>query len=72
MAEDEEERIRRRAHAIWEEEGRPEGRQEEHWRRARRELASGSGPREEAAAEDAEAAPGKSLGEIARGEHQGP
>lgn len=30
--------IRRRAHAIWEAEGRPEGLQDEHWRRARDEL----------------------------------
>jgi hypothetical protein len=33
-----EERIRRRAHAIWEREGRPEGRHEEHWAQARREV----------------------------------
>ena len=30
--------ISRRAQAIWEEEGRPEGRAEEHWIRAEREL----------------------------------
>src|SRR5438477_4337308 len=30
--------ISRRAHAIWEEEGRPEGKAEEHWMRAVREL----------------------------------
>ena len=30
--------ILRRAQAIWEEEGRPEGRAEEHWIRAEREL----------------------------------
>ena len=34
--EDPEARIRERAHALWEEEGRPEGRAEEHWERARR------------------------------------
>ena len=33
-----EERIRRRAHAIWERKGRPEGRQQEHWAQARREI----------------------------------
>lgn len=38
MASDIEERIRARAHAIWEEEGRPEGRAEEHWARATREV----------------------------------
>ena len=38
-----EERIRRRAHEIWEREGRPEGRHEEHWARARREVESEEG-----------------------------
>ncbi len=33
-----EDEIRQRAHAIWEQEGRPEGRQEEHWHRASTEL----------------------------------
>jgi hypothetical protein len=28
------ERIRRRAHEIWEREGRPEGRDQEHWAQA--------------------------------------
>ena len=32
------EAIRARAHAIWVEEGRPHGRDEDHWHRARREL----------------------------------
>ncbi len=43
-----EERIRRRAHEIWEREGRPAGRQEEHCARARREVEAeedGSPPR---------------------------
>lgn len=31
---DREERIRRRAHEIWEREGRPEGREREHWDQA--------------------------------------
>lgn len=30
--------IRQRAHEIWEREGRPEGRQEEHWQRAVEEI----------------------------------
>jgi hypothetical protein len=30
--------IRKRAHEIWEEEGRPEGRHDEHWRRAREDI----------------------------------
>ncbi len=33
-----EERIRRRAHEIWEGEGRPEGRDGEHWAQASREI----------------------------------
>ena len=31
-------RIRERAHAIWEREGRPEGKHDEHWRRAVEEI----------------------------------
>jgi Protein of unknown function (DUF2934) len=33
------ERIRERAHQIWEREGRPEGRELEHWRQAEQEIA---------------------------------
>jgi hypothetical protein len=33
-----EQRIRDRAHQIWEEEGRPEGCDQEHWARAEREI----------------------------------
>lgn len=45
---DKEERIRRRAHAIWESEGRPFGEEARHWEQARREIeesetAEGSG-----------------------------
>jgi len=36
---DEETRIRERAYAIWEREGRPEGRHGEHWDQACQELA---------------------------------
>ena len=47
MDEERETRIRERAHEIWEREGRPEGAQEEHWRRACEEIdaedQSGSG-----------------------------
>lgn len=35
-----ESRIRLRAYRIWEEEGRPEGCDVEHWRRAEREITS--------------------------------
>ncbi|AJD44640.1 DUF2934 domain-containing protein [Rhizobium sp. SEMIA 4085] len=33
-----EDEVRRRAHAIWEREGRPEGRQEDHWIQAKGEI----------------------------------
>jgi hypothetical protein len=39
MVMDRDMRIRRRAHEIWEREGRPEGRAEAHWMRAEREVA---------------------------------
>jgi len=38
MSEQQEDRIRERAYQIWEEEGRPEGDQEKHWRRAEAEF----------------------------------
>jgi hypothetical protein len=41
---DRQDRIRRRAYQIWEEEGWPEGRQVEHWTRAEREAAESAGP----------------------------
>jgi hypothetical protein len=39
MAEDLEDRIRKRAHQIWDREGRPEGRAEDHWKLASEEIA---------------------------------
>ncbi len=38
MPDDREARIRERAHAIWEEEGRPVGKEREHWERAAKEV----------------------------------
>lgn len=35
---DREEQIRQRAHQLWEQEGRPEGREAEHWEQAAREF----------------------------------
>jgi hypothetical protein len=32
------EQVRQRAYALWEEEGRPEGREQDHWQRAEEEL----------------------------------
>jgi len=37
-ASEKEERVRRRAYRIWEEEGRPNGKDKKHWERARREI----------------------------------
>jgi hypothetical protein len=42
MAEDRDEKIRRRAHEIWEAEGRPDGKEADHWQRAARELGDGA------------------------------
>lgn len=36
--EDREERIRKRAHQIWEREGKPHGRDPEHWQQATSEI----------------------------------
>ena len=53
-----EDRIRRRAHAIWEHEGRPEGREQEHWAQARQEIeAEQSSPSSQAAAPGASPTP---------------
>lgn len=38
MTADFESRVRQRAHEIWEREGRPEGRDREHWKQAEAEL----------------------------------
>ncbi|HYH23661.1 MAG TPA: DUF2934 domain-containing protein [Azospirillum sp.] len=61
-----EERIRRRAHEIWEREGCPEGRGDAHWEQARREL---EGEEEVAApaALDAAAAQPPAPGPVVRG-----
>lgn len=45
---DVEERIRRRAYEIWEREGRPHGRDSEHWLRAREEILTTLPPAERA------------------------
>jgi len=38
MTEDREAKIRRRAHELWEEQGRPEGRETEFWLQAERKV----------------------------------
>lgn len=50
MTLNDDEQIRRRAHDIWEREGRPHGRDTEHWQRARHEIESESGVRRAVAA----------------------
>lgn len=35
---DNDDNIRKRAHQLWEEEGQPHGRHEDHWKRAQEEL----------------------------------
>jgi len=59
---DQEERIRARAHAIWEGEGRPEGREHEHWEQARRELEGEDGGEQLAGATNAAGAGGLATG----------
>jgi hypothetical protein len=43
MDTEQEARVRERAHAIWEREGRPEGGAERHWARAEEELRAEEG-----------------------------
>jgi hypothetical protein len=40
VTDDRQERIRRRAHAIWEQAGRPEGAHQQHWDQATAEIDS--------------------------------
>lgn len=40
---EQEERIRARAFQLWNEEGQPEGKEAEHWERARAEIEGGNG-----------------------------
>ena len=55
MSGDEELRIRERAHAIWEREGRPEGREVAHWHMAAAEVAAEVPPARKARAAKSEA-----------------
>ncbi|WP_192365697.1 DUF2934 domain-containing protein [Mesorhizobium mediterraneum] len=41
MTDDRQERIRRRAHAIWEQAGRPDGAHQQHWDQAAAEIDGG-------------------------------
>src|SRR5689334_12089519 len=53
MADDRDQRIRDRAYQIWEREGRPEGRHDEHWRRAAEEIEAEARPKAATAAKPA-------------------
>jgi hypothetical protein len=79
MEPDKYEAIRKRAHEIWERNGRPEGRDDDHWREAEAELAAagdqgneGEGNKTAAIAFDraqtefAQSAAAEKLGEAAR------
>jgi len=46
MTDDQEQRVRDRAYVLWEDEGRPHGREEAHWHQARRELGMDPSPLE--------------------------
>ena len=43
MAQDREDRIRKRAYQLWQQEGSPEGRPDDHWLQAEREIDHGDG-----------------------------
>lgn len=59
MTEDRESRIRRRAYALWEEEGRPDGRTDEHWAWAEAEIMAEE-DREKASTENPRSKPAES------------
>ncbi|GLR50295.1 DUF2934 domain-containing protein [Shinella yambaruensis] len=43
MTDDREEKIRKRAHELWQQEGRPDGKPDDHWYQAEREIDQGDG-----------------------------
>ena len=55
MTDDRHERIRQRAHAIWEKAGQPEGAHQQHWDQATAEI-DGAKPKAKAAAKKPAAA----------------
>ncbi|RWL95836.1 MAG: DUF2934 domain-containing protein [Mesorhizobium sp.] len=59
MTDDRQERIRRRAHEIWEQAGRPEGAHMEHWDQATAEIDGSAKPK-------AKAAPKKAAARVAK------
>lgn len=59
MAEDRDQQIRQRAYRIWQDEGEPAGREQEHWARAEAELGA-TEPDGAGTANDDELVPGSS------------
>ncbi|RWJ98118.1 MAG: DUF2934 domain-containing protein [Mesorhizobium sp.] len=59
MTDDRQERIRRRAHEIWEQAGRPEGAHMEHWDQAAAEIDGAAKPKAKAAPKKAATAKAK-------------
>lgn len=43
MTDDREEKIRKRAHELWLQEGQPDGKPDDHWYQAEREIDQGDG-----------------------------
>ncbi|ESY16634.1 MULTISPECIES: DUF2934 domain-containing protein [unclassified Mesorhizobium] len=58
MTDDKQDRIRQRAHEIWEKAGRPEGAHQEHWEQATAEV-DGAVAKPKKAAKNADAKPAK-------------
>ena len=58
MTDDRQDRIRQRAHEIWEKAGRPEGAHQEHWEQATAEV-DGAVAKPKKAAKKADAKPAK-------------
>ncbi|ESX13893.1 DUF2934 domain-containing protein [Mesorhizobium sp. M0924] len=58
MTDDKQDRIRQRAHEIWEKAGRPEGAHQEHWEQATAEV-DGAVAKPKKAAKKADAKPPK-------------
>jgi len=58
VTDDRQDRIRQRAHEIWEHAGRPEGAHQEHWEQATAEI-DGAAAKPKKAAKKADAKPAK-------------
>ena len=68
MQGDRSKKVEERAHGIWESEGRPDGKHDEHWKRAEQELSEGD---EELGASDARPASASKGGEKKRKQSKG-